>query len=219
MNPRKCAVNSLNQPQLGISSPGMEDIPVLGSSSLYGYLEAERKRSSKYGTFMGRTIGKALAAAKRIMLTILRFAKRSMGITKLLKYAISCIIYGTGKFGIMRKQAKAFDESIRKLLAESRMRSSHSCISRLYVIKKKRDPPRRKRNTLWCIHNAASSQGRDFKIATVCAKAYEAALKPAFKSKTVRSQRLRRQREPFRLLFTNGELAPECTSGGKGQDE
>ncbi|KAK6056552.1 hypothetical protein COOONC_05942 [Cooperia oncophora] len=122
MNPSKCAVNSLNQPQLGISSPGMEDIPILGSSSLYKYLGAEQNALINMEQLWARTIEKALAAAKRIMLSDLA-------------YAISCIIYGTGKFGTMRKQARAFDESIRKLLAESRMRFNHSCTPRLYVNK------------------------------------------------------------------------------------
>ncbi|KAK6047266.1 hypothetical protein COOONC_15230 [Cooperia oncophora] len=47
MNPSKCAVNSLNHPPPPlVTTPGMDEIPVLGSSSLYKYLGAEQERSS-----------------------------------------------------------------------------------------------------------------------------------------------------------------------------
>ena len=143
MNPSKCAVSSLNQPQLAITSPGMEDIPVLGSSSLYKYLGAEQNALINMEQLWARTTEKALAAAKRIMLSDLAVRQKINGYNQVviprLKYAISCIIYGTGKFGTLRKQARAFDESIRKLLAESRMRFNHSCVSRLYFNKEEGD--------------------------------------------------------------------------------
>ncbi|KAK6031956.1 hypothetical protein OSTOST_01877 [Ostertagia ostertagi] len=52
------------------------------------------------------------------------------------KYAFSCIISGSGKFCTVRKRTRAFDESIRKVLAETKMRYGHSCVERLNVNEK-----------------------------------------------------------------------------------
>ncbi|KAK6061826.1 hypothetical protein COOONC_00504 [Cooperia oncophora] len=139
MNPSKCAVNSLNHPPPLVTTPGMDEIPVLGSSSLYKYLGAEQNALVSVDQLWSRTREKALAAARRIMLSDLAVRQKVNGYNQVvipkLKYAISCVIYGTGKFCTMRKQARAFDESVRKLLAESHLRFGHSCVPRLYVNK------------------------------------------------------------------------------------
>ncbi|KAK6047081.1 hypothetical protein COOONC_15419 [Cooperia oncophora] len=45
MNPSKCAVHSLHMSQPQIMTAGLEDIPVLGSNSLYKYLGAEEQNT------------------------------------------------------------------------------------------------------------------------------------------------------------------------------
>ncbi|PIO61861.1 hypothetical protein TELCIR_16600 [Teladorsagia circumcincta] len=139
MNPSKCAVTSLCAPQQLTSAIGMEDIPVLGSSSLYKYLGAEQNALISTDHLWTRIIEKAETTARRIMLSDLTVRQKVNGYNQVvipkLKYAFSCIIYGTGKFCTMRKRTRAFDESIRKLLAEAKMRYGHSCVARLYVNK------------------------------------------------------------------------------------
>ncbi|XGW03425.1 hypothetical protein V3C99_014986 [Haemonchus contortus] len=80
-----------------------------------------------------------MATARRIMLSVLAVRQKVNGYNLIvipkLKYAISCIIYGNGRFCTMRKQVREFDEAIRKLLAETHMRFGHSCVARLYVNK------------------------------------------------------------------------------------
>ncbi|KAK6046815.1 hypothetical protein COOONC_15680 [Cooperia oncophora] len=139
MNPSKCAVHSLHMPQPQIMTAGLEDIPVLGSNSLYKYLGAEQNTLVSMDHLWSRVREKAVETARRIMLSDLTVRQKVNGYNQVvipkLKYAFSCIIYGKGKLGTMRKQARVFDETIRKLLAESRMRFGHSCVARLYVSK------------------------------------------------------------------------------------
>ncbi|KAK6035833.1 hypothetical protein COOONC_26662 [Cooperia oncophora] len=135
MNPSKCAVNSLNHPPPLVTTPGMEEIPVLGTSSLYKYLGAEQNALVSVDQLWSRTREKALAAARRIMLSDLAVRQKVNGYNQVvipkLKYAISCVIYGTGKFCTMRKQGK----SVRMKVAQSHLRFGHSCVPRLYVNK------------------------------------------------------------------------------------
>ncbi|KAK5975233.1 Reverse transcriptase domain-containing protein [Trichostrongylus colubriformis] len=139
MNPNKCAVHSLHMPAPGNMTAGMDEIPILGSSSLYKYLGAEQNTLISMDHLWTRVCESALSAARRIMLSNLAVRQKVNGYNQVvipkLKYAISCVIYGTGKLGTMRKQARVFDESVRKLLAESHMRFGHSCVPRLYVNK------------------------------------------------------------------------------------
>ncbi|KAK6018749.1 reverse transcriptase [Ostertagia ostertagi] len=139
MNPSKCAVHSLHLPQTDIMADEMGGIPVLGSNSLYKYLGAEQSTLVSMDHLWSRVREKALESARRIMSSDLTVRQKVNGYNQVvipkLKYAISCIIYGTGKLGTMRKQARGFDESVRKLLAETRMRFGHSCVARLYVNK------------------------------------------------------------------------------------
>ncbi|KAK5973423.1 reverse transcriptase, partial [Trichostrongylus colubriformis] len=139
MNPNKCAVHSLHMPAPENMTAGMDEIPILGSSSLYKYLGAEQNTLISMDHLWTRVSESALSAARRIMLSNLAVRQKVNGYNQVvipkLKYAISCVIYGTGKLGTMRKQARVFDESVRKLLAESHMRFGHSCVPRLYVNK------------------------------------------------------------------------------------
>ncbi|XGW13222.1 hypothetical protein V3C99_013673 [Haemonchus contortus] len=139
LNPSKCAVNSLNQPRPNEMTPSMDDIPVLGSNSLYKYLGAEQTSLISWDQLWSRVRTNAMATARRIMLSDLAVRQKVNGYNLIvipkLKYAISCIIYGNGRFCTMRKQAREFDEAIRKLLAETHMRFGHSCVARLYVNK------------------------------------------------------------------------------------
>ncbi|KAK6058236.1 hypothetical protein COOONC_04200 [Cooperia oncophora] len=79
MNPSKCAVNSLNHPPPLVTTPGMEEIPVLGSSSLYKYLGAEQNALVSVDQLWSRTREKALAAARRIMLSDLAVRQKVNG--------------------------------------------------------------------------------------------------------------------------------------------
>ncbi|KAK6026014.1 hypothetical protein OSTOST_08071 [Ostertagia ostertagi] len=139
MNPSKCAISSLNASEQLTLTPAMEEIPILGSNSLYKYLGAEQNILVNMEQMWKRVIDKAHSAARRIMLSELTVRQKVNGYNQVvipkLKYAFSCIIYGTGKFGTIRKQARTFDESVRKLLAEAKMRYGHSCVPRLYVNK------------------------------------------------------------------------------------
>ncbi|KAK6018747.1 reverse transcriptase [Ostertagia ostertagi] len=139
MNPTKCAVNSLNVPQQLTATEEMENIPVLGSSSLYKYLGAEQNALINIDELWTRVVAKSEATAVRIMQSNLTVRQKVNGYNQVvipkLKYAFSCVVYGTGKFQTMRKRARTFDETIRKLLADCKMRYGHSCTARLYANK------------------------------------------------------------------------------------
>ncbi|PIO56539.1 hypothetical protein TELCIR_22061, partial [Teladorsagia circumcincta] len=69
MNPSKCAVHSLHLPRPDNTADGMEQIPVLGSNSLYKYLGAEQNTLVDMDHLWSRVREKALASARRIMLS------------------------------------------------------------------------------------------------------------------------------------------------------
>ncbi|VDN25848.1 unnamed protein product [Cylicostephanus goldi] len=52
-----------------------------------------------------------------------------------LKYAFSCVVFGAGKLGTLRKRANRFDADIRKVMEESGLRFRGNCAARLYVEK------------------------------------------------------------------------------------
>ncbi|KAK6055898.1 hypothetical protein COOONC_06597 [Cooperia oncophora] len=97
-----------------------------------------------------------------------------------LKYAISCIIYGTGKFGITRKIAKAFDE-----VGFASCWQNHGCdlATAAYqgsMLSRKRgtrlESSRGGSGTLCGVYIMLPLLKAGIsRIATVCAKAYEAA--------------------------------------------
>ncbi|VDL87673.1 unnamed protein product, partial [Nippostrongylus brasiliensis] len=137
MNPTKCAMKSLNSENTGRG--GMDDIPLLGASSLYKYLGAEQNLLTSFEQLWQRVEKQAFASASRIMSSDLVVRQKINGYNQVvvpkLKYAMSCIIFGTGMMCVMRKRAKAFDARIRKLLEQTKMRFGHSCTARLYVSK------------------------------------------------------------------------------------
>ncbi|VDP59545.1 unnamed protein product [Heligmosomoides polygyrus] len=79
----------------------------------------------------------AADAARRLWTSNLTVRQKVNGYNQIvipkLKYAISCVIFGVGRFDSLRKTAREFDVLMRKMLAESQMRFKHSCTSRLYV--------------------------------------------------------------------------------------
>ncbi|VDO21708.1 unnamed protein product [Heligmosomoides polygyrus] len=138
MNPDKCAVNSLNGPAGG-DVGDMGEIPVLGANSLYKYLGAEQNTLVAMADVWQRVQVGASAASRRLWLSNLTVRQKVDGYNQIvlpkLKYAISCVIFGVGRFDSLRKSARDFDMETRKLLAESKTRFKCSCTSRLYVSK------------------------------------------------------------------------------------
>ncbi|KAK5972866.1 hypothetical protein GCK32_021223 [Trichostrongylus colubriformis] len=137
MNPSKCAVKSLNA--AGGEQIGVGEIPLLGSSSFYKYLGVEQAALVLMNEVWPRVQRNAWETAVRIMNSNLTARQKVAGynqtVVPKLKYAISCVIFGMGRLCSLRKQARAFDMRVRKLLVESRMRFGHSCFARLYVAK------------------------------------------------------------------------------------
>ncbi|VDO21613.1 unnamed protein product [Heligmosomoides polygyrus] len=82
-----------------------------------------------------------MAVSRRIWLSNLTVRQKVDGYNQIvqpkLKYAISCVVFGVGRFDSLRKSARDFDLETRKLLAESKTRFKCSCTSRLYVSKAK----------------------------------------------------------------------------------
>ena len=139
MNPAKCAMKSLNSTDLREGRSGMDEIPILGTSSLYKYLGAEQNTFINMEQLWRRVEEHAKASARRLMSSNLVVRQKVNGYNQIvipkLKYAISCIIFGTGKMCEMRKKTRNFDAYVRKLLEQTKLRFGHSCAARLYVSK------------------------------------------------------------------------------------
>ncbi|KAL6730478.1 hypothetical protein Aduo_001451 [Ancylostoma duodenale] len=103
----------------------LDDIPILGASELYKYLGARHVRLSMnlgMSSYFDLTVRQKINGYNQVVIPKL-------------KYAISCVIFGAGKFSTLKKRAFRFDVDICKLMEESRIRFESSCTARLYVDK------------------------------------------------------------------------------------
>ncbi|XGW16299.1 hypothetical protein V3C99_001622 [Haemonchus contortus] len=139
MNPGKCAVKTLNT--TAGEQTGMGDIPKLGSNSFYKCLGMEQGALVSMRQVWPRVHKNAWETAVRIMSSELTVSQKVAGYNQTvihkLKYAMSCVIFGAGRSCSLRKQARAFDIRVRKLLVDTHMRFTGSCFARLYVKKER----------------------------------------------------------------------------------
>ncbi|VDO27386.1 unnamed protein product [Heligmosomoides polygyrus] len=95
LNKNKCAIRSVNHPDTVTRASEVGSIPILGGSVVYKYLET------------------AMGAARRLFLSNLTVRQKVNGFNQVvvpkLKYAISCIVFGTGRFSTLRRLARTFD--------------------------------------------------------------------------------------------------------------
>ncbi|VDO05992.1 unnamed protein product [Haemonchus placei] len=137
MNPSKCAVKTLNT--TAGEQTGMGDIPILGSNSFYKYLGMEQGALVSMRQVWPRVQKNAWETAVRIMSSELTVSQKVAGYNQTvipkIKYAMSCVIFGAGRLCSLRKQARAFDIRVRKLLVDTHIRFTSSCFARLYVKK------------------------------------------------------------------------------------
>ncbi|EYC34982.1 hypothetical protein Y032_1211g3758 [Ancylostoma ceylanicum] len=141
MNPAKCAVKSLNSLQQGPPQPELREIPVLAATQFYKYLGIEQNLFSNIEEMWARAEESALATTKIIMDSELTVHQKIMGYNQTvipkMKYVVSCIIFGSGRFVSLKKHARELDNKVRKQLVESHLRFGHSCVARLYVKREK----------------------------------------------------------------------------------
>lgn len=137
LNKNKCAIRSVNHPDTVTRASEVGSIPILGGSVVYKYLGAEQTGLICLDQLWTRVAETAMGAARRLFLSNLTVRQKVNGFNQVvvpkLKYAISCIVFGTGRFSTLRRLARTFDGDVRKLLVESRTRFKTSCTARLYV--------------------------------------------------------------------------------------
>ncbi|VDM70817.1 unnamed protein product, partial [Strongylus vulgaris] len=135
LNTRKCASRSLNW----AFTAQLDSIPILGSNEFYKYLGAEQNGLVCIGDLFNRVETAALALARRLFFSDLTVRQKVNGYNQMvipkLKYAFSCVIFGAGKLGSLKKRASRFDADIRKVMEDSRLRFRTNCAARLYVDK------------------------------------------------------------------------------------
>ncbi|KHJ80270.1 reverse transcriptase [Oesophagostomum dentatum] len=135
LNARKCATRCLNSP--GASQVQLDLIPSLGATELYRYLGAEQNTLVCIGDLLDRVEQAAKTVARRLFFSDLTVRQKVNGYNQVvipkLKYAFSCVIFGAGRLGTLKKRANKFDVDIRKLMEDSKMRFRSSCAARVYV--------------------------------------------------------------------------------------
>ncbi|RCN26754.1 reverse transcriptase, partial [Ancylostoma caninum] len=113
MNPAKCAVKSLNSLQSGTPQQELREIPVLAASEFYKYLGVEQNSLSNIEEMWSRAEESALTVTKIIMDSELTVHQKIMGFNQTvipkMKYVVSCIIFGSGRFVSLKKRARELD--------------------------------------------------------------------------------------------------------------
>ncbi|KHJ76555.1 hypothetical protein OESDEN_23825 [Oesophagostomum dentatum] len=115
LNPKKCAIKSINytdEDSRG-SINRISEIPIMGNNTLYKYLGAEQNTLNEIEEMWTRAESSALSITRAIMASELTVRQKieaynQMVIPKI-RFVISCIIFGKGKYATVKKKAKTLD--------------------------------------------------------------------------------------------------------------
>ena len=147
LNIKKCAVTHfipkrLQKDQFKVDTHSTIDrsisFPMIAREEVYKYLEMEQKLGLKESEAWDRLEERCYKLAHRLWGSNLTFRQKvnsyNTTIIPELKYVMSCIFKGGGKYGSVLERGEKIDKTFGKVMVEHKLRYKVSCVARLYLL-------------------------------------------------------------------------------------